>query len=285
VKNKFWVIFLLSRLFAQNGNDILAAGNPPLSQRMVDGEIGVLEMFLEVKFTDDQRVRLRQLWVEVWNKGDRKGIQIVLDDAKYVGHDDDLRAVRDSNQAAYVEEMRKDPRDPRNAVLLEAYNAAHPDRGEIMKARGWGQLVGEWKRQDAILPTRERYTGRLQGISATDSLILNIFSDGRFHHLWAHSNCGSGNTCCNEYSTTADGVVSVETTKLLLEATSGNELFKAPCTPQANLFQTLQQRRNVLSWSLRRDPATGSPQLCLEKRPFNPQWGQPSGVVCYLKQR
>ena len=77
----------------------------------------------------------------------------------------------------------------------------------------------------------------------------------------------------------------METTKLVLEATSGNELFKAPCTPNANLFQTLQQRRNVLSWSLRRDPAAGSPQLCLEKRPFNPEWGQPSGVVCYLKQR
>ena len=37
------------------------------------------------------------------------------------------------------------------------------DRGEVMRARGLGQLVGEWKRQDAILPTRERYTGRLQG--------------------------------------------------------------------------------------------------------------------------
>jgi hypothetical protein len=215
-------------------------------------------------------------------------MQDLLDNVSYAGKPRELRTVRDSNQAAFVEDMRRDPRDPGNAILLAAYNAAHPDRGEVMLTRGLGQLVGEWKRQDALMPERDKLTGRLRGITATDTLLLRIFRDGRFHHLWAHSHCISGYTCCNEYSTMADGTLSTEGTKLVLEAASGNEMFKAPCNPQANLFGKIKQTRMVLDWSLRRDARTGGLTLCIVNKPFSASWEQqPAGgdqLFCYAKQ-
>lgn len=290
MKSPLCIVLICTFAAAQSGDAVLAPGNPTLTQRMVNDAIAVWETFLELKFTGEQRRQLQQVIVDAWRRGDRKKIQDFLGDLKYVGKDDDLRAARDSNQAAFVEGLRRDPRDPANAIFLTAYNAAHPDRGEVMQARGLGQLVGEWQTGGAILPARDRTTGRLQGIRASDSLVLNIFSDGRFHHLWAHSHCDSGDTtCCRESSTSADGAISVEGSKLVLEATSGNELFKAPCLPKANLFQPIQQRREVLDWSVRRDPGTGTPKLCLARQPFNPQWnqqpGKQPGAVCYLKQR
>lgn len=288
MKSLLCVVLIWTFAAAQSGDAVLAPGNPTLTQGMVNGAVAVWETFLELKFTEEQRHQLQQVVVNAWKKGDQKKIQDFLEDLKYVGKDEALRATRDSNQAAFVEGLRRDPRDPANAIFLAAYNAAHPDRGEIMQARGLGLLVGEWKTSSAILPSRD-ITGRLQGIRATDSLMLNIFSDGRFHHLWAHSHCDSGDTCCRQSSTTADGAISVAGSKLVIEAGTGSELFKAPCLPKANLFQPLQQRREVLDWSVRRDPGTGTPQLCLASQPFNPQWNRPAGqqprAVCYLKQR
>lgn len=283
-----WSLVLTSILSAQSGDTILAPGNPPLTQRLFDGAVWTWENFLEVKFTVDQRRQLQRLAENAWRTNDQKRIKTVLDDFKYAGKEEELRGVRESNQASYVEALRKDPRDPGNAILLAAYNAAHPDRGEIMLARGLGRMVGEWKTGGALLPTRDPLTGANRGITATDSLVLNIFSDGRFHHLWAHSHCDSGNTCCRQYSTTADGNLSVEGSKLVLHAASGNELFKDPCKPTSNLFQPLQQPHVVLEFSLRLDTATRATQLCLSDQPFNPAWNQRPGsqpkVVCYLKQ-
>jgi hypothetical protein len=57
----------------------------------------------------------------------------------------DVKLPRESNQAAFVEEMRRNSQDPDDAIVLAAYDAAHPDRGEVIRARGSGRLAGNWQ--------------------------------------------------------------------------------------------------------------------------------------------
>ena len=278
-------LFLILTLAVRAQDPVLAPGNPPLTRSMVTGTLAVLEKFLELTFTPEQRDQWQQAIVAKWKRGDKVAIDSVTEDLKYLGNDDSLRAARESNEAGFVEGLRKDSRDPEAAVLLAAYDAAHPDRAPVMQARGMGRLVGEWKTQGAILPNRDPNTGRLRGISATDSQLLNIYSDGRFHYLWSHSHCDSGNTCCRQYGSSADGTLSANGPKLVLESTSGHEMSKNPCLASANMFQATAPHREAFDWSLDSDPRTRTPRLCLSGQPFNPQWNGPSHAVCYLKQR
>lgn len=271
---------------AQTSDTVLARGNPPLTQDMMDKDISVLEFFLELKLTATERQRFQDEIVEAWKKHDAEVIKNLLDNIKFAGKENDLRAVRETNQGAFVQDMRDKPHDTGNDVMLGAYNRAHPDRGEVMQARGMGQLVGKWETGGAIMPTRDPITHMMRGITATDSWVLNIFSDGRFHHMWAHSHCTSGTVCCNQYGTTADGNISKDGNRIVLEAVSGNEMFRAPCMPKGNLFQPIQAKRQEVEWSLKRDPNSGAQMLCLAQKPFPPSFEkaeEKAQSICYTK--
>lgn len=285
MKGVLCIILISSVCACQSGETVLAPGNPPLTEQMMNDVLAITEKFLELTFTAEQRLQLQRITADAWRRGDRKTIKTVLDDLKFVGKEDALRAARESNQATAVEELRRDSQDPNNAIVLAAYNAAHPDRGEIMQARGLGALVGTWHTGGSILPRRSYAYGPLIGIRATVSIILNIFSDGRFHYSWVHSHCASAESCCHHSGSAADGALSVENSKLVLEAASGFERYNDECSPERNVSQPIQQQREVFAWSLRNDPNTGMPEICLERQPFNPSWAEKSGTVCLVKHK
>src|SRR5579859_2948290 len=99
-------------------DQILAPGNPPLTHSMVEHRIAVLEEFLDAHLTAAQNEQFEAATVDAWRRHDKNIIQYTLDDLKLYGNDSQIKAVKGTNQEAYVDRMRDDPNEPLNAVLL-----------------------------------------------------------------------------------------------------------------------------------------------------------------------
>ena len=265
------------------GATVLAAGDPPLTQAMVDQRIVVWEVFFEVKINREQHDLLQRLLVEAWKQGDQEDIHGTVEDVKLYGKESDIVALRATNRSAYVDSLRKQPNDALARLILEIYDAAHPERKDFMRAHGMGDLVGEWKRIDYLSPTTAPYSHEVIGISFTDSLILDFYSDGHFKHFWVHSHCDSGYRCCRKYGTDVSGTVFVEGGKLVLKAESGTQLSDVPCNPAANSFGHIQPHEESFALSIKRRANNGL-ALCLAAQPFDPWQQGPGKTMCYEKQ-
>jgi hypothetical protein len=269
--------------FAYAQNEVLAPGSPPLTRTMIDQRIWVLETFLDIHLTPEQRERFARATTDAWKNGNMKVVQYTLSDLKLYGKEGDVKALKPLNQEPYVDRMRNEPDDPLNQVLLQAFDAAHPDRKDVMHERGLSNLLGKWERGDAMTPPRNPVTGRVAGVSFTDALVLNIFTDGHFQHLWSHSHCSNG-TCCREYGTAASGTVAVQGSKLVLNAASGNLFSKDACLPAGNTSQPMPPKTQNFDYSVHMDKGRNVPVLCLSDRPFQFDDKQPPQPFCYTKQ-
>jgi hypothetical protein len=267
------------------GSDpVLAAGDPPLTRSMVDRRLAVWEAFLQVRFTTAEREALANTIVDRWNQRDKEEIKNTLSDVKLYGHEAELKAARDANQAQFVQNLRNEPGKPQYAILLRAFQAAHPDDRDVMHARGLDDLVGKWEQGDAMTAGRNPITHRTEGISFTDALVLNIYSDGRFRHLWSHSHCSNG-MCCRQYGTAANGTIEVNGSTLVLANETGQMIARDPCLPSGNTGKTIEPVRETFHWSLQTDPATHARKLCLSRRPFQFTKEDTTKPGCYVKQR
>jgi hypothetical protein len=143
-------------VLAQNekGNRILAPGQPPLTQNMVDHLASIWQFLLDVRLTDGQNERLQKGFISYWTRNDRAAMDLTLANLKYFGQKEELTALRDSSQQVFVESMRREPDDLVSIVLLEAFDSAHSDKKAATRAKGFTDLVGTWKRQDGVLANR-----------------------------------------------------------------------------------------------------------------------------------
>jgi hypothetical protein len=270
-----------ARSYAQD--EVLAPGRPPLTKTMVDQRIWVLEKFLDIHLTPEERDRFTQATADAWKRRDKDIIQFTLNDLKLYGKESDIKVIQAQNEEQYVDKMRADPNEPLNAVLLEAYNAAHPDRKPVMQARGLGDLVGKWERGDGMAPQLNPITHQPMGISFTDALVLNIFTDGHFKHLWSHSHC-TGGACCTQIGTGADGTVDAEGSKLTLKAESGTIFSRSACVAGMNKAEAMKPVTQTFEYSVHMDKSKNVPVLCLSDRPFQLDTKQGPQPFCYIKQ-
>ena len=115
---------------------VLAAGDPPLTQAMVDQRTAVFEVFFEIKINREQHDLLQRLLIEAWKQGDQEVIHGTVEDVKLYGKESDIVAMRATNRSAYVDSLRKQPNDAMARLILEIYDAAHPERKDSMSAHG-----------------------------------------------------------------------------------------------------------------------------------------------------
>jgi hypothetical protein len=125
----FFLLSVPSAALAQKGG-VLVPGSPPLTQEMADRFDRFLEWIFDVPFTREQHDSLQAELVAAWKKKDAeaiKGVGELLNLQEQLGKasDAERQAARGGLQAGLVEELRKDPKDPMNASLLAAYDAAH----------------------------------------------------------------------------------------------------------------------------------------------------------------
>lgn len=270
----------VSTVFGQGS--VLVSGNPPLTEEMVQHRIWVLDTFLGVHLTSEQQQAVRQGMVKAWQGHDRKVMQYSLDDLKSYGNESGLKSMAATNLEGYVEDLRRHPEMPDDAALLAAFEAAHPEHRDVMHARGLGDLVGKWVTGDAMAPTRNPFTGAAQGVSFSEALVLNIFSDGRFENGWQHRACNHGPACCREYGSAAEGTITVQGSKLTLDAEKVLQISKDPCVPANNITNPMGAKQATFDWSIKRG-AEGKTMLCLSGRPF--QFVEKTEPVCYTKEK
>src|SRR3712207_5059719 len=89
------VLLLIAPLtFAQRpaqGGAVLAHGNPPLTQGMVDKNVALFEYTLEIKLTSEQRERFRQGLVRYWTENNSERIRAIVNNTVLAGQPDKLR--------------------------------------------------------------------------------------------------------------------------------------------------------------------------------------------------
>jgi hypothetical protein len=243
-------------------NTVLARGNPDLTQTVIDKLEYVYSSILDIRLDRPQKARFRQGVIEYWITNDREGIHSALDNLKYYDSPGQLDELKGSSQAAIVEGLRRDvanTSDPVSAVLIEAFDRAHPSMRAATRTRTFEDLVGTWKRQDA-LGSRVDSSGRVSGVSFTDSSTIEIDPNGSFALVNVHNHCSGG--CCRLDGSEEFGSVSLVSGNLVFQTNKGSKLIEDGCLG-AKQRTLIKAHRSVLSWSVRTNPNNNAPTLCL----------------------
>jgi hypothetical protein len=260
--------------YGQANTIATATGQPLLSEEMVDQYRTIYEFLLEIKLSSQQKIRLQNGLAQYWKQDNAEAIAQTTTDLKYYGKADELESLRNSSQKILVEAFRRDINDTISIIFIEAYDAAHPERVQLTKARTFKDLIGIWKRTDGLL-AEKTYSGQPAGVSYTESETLEIFPDGKFKHMKVHTHYTGG--CSQVDGKTEYGKISVDGIKLILEIQSGSEMVKDACTPALNKQKKVRPHQEIFPWVIKPDPDNNNVlTLC---------WNTSSTTaVCFEKQ-
>lgn len=242
---------------------LLADGNPPLTQAVVDRVESVFERLLDIRLTATQHTRLRQGLIAYWTEKNQNGMRTTLTNARYYDSPAEIAELRSSGQTAIIEGLRRDAaetNDPVSTVLVEAFDQAHPNMRASTRARTFADLVGTWKKQDSLLADRNPYSGSPQGVSYTDSHSVQIDADGKFAVVKVHNHCNGG--CCRLDGEEDFETVNLGSGNLNFQTTKGSKLIDDGCLGKKQRTEVVTHR-DSFSWSIRKNPNTGALSLCL----------------------
>jgi hypothetical protein len=249
------VMAILSSIaFGQDSTSVLAQGQPPLTQQMVDRLAVVYETILDFKFIPAQRSRFQQGEIDYWIKRDVEGIKQSLDNLKYYGQTEQLAEMRTrKTQDVLIESLRRDieaTKDPVSIVIVEAFDRAHIDRGKATAPKGFSDLIGTWKRTDYLLAQRSPAGGQI-GVGYTDSGNIEIMADGRFKLLKVHDYYAG--SCSRQDAMTETGRLSVSGTKIVFQIMAGSRQTKDGCSG-AGARTVIKPETASYTWSIRPNP-------------------------------
>jgi hypothetical protein len=224
--------------------------------------------------SSQQKIRLQNGLAQYWKQDNAEAITQIITDLKYYGKADELELLRNSSQKILVEAFRRDINDTISKIFIEAYDAAHPERVQLTKARTFKDLIGIWKRTDGLL-AEKTYSGQPAGVSYTESETLEIFPDAKFKHMKVHTHYTGG--CSQVDGKTEYGKISMDGIKLILQIQSGSEMVKDACTPALNKQKKVRPHQEIFPWVIKPDPDNNNVlTLC---------WNTSSTTaVCFEKQ-
>lgn len=115
--------------YSQDRDVVLAQGNPPLTQLMVDKTTGLLEWSLEIRLPAEHKSMLQKVLIRAWqtkNQGEIQSTLNIIDihDKVVQMSEADRNNVRGRLQAAFLENLRNEPNDEMSRILVSAYEAA-----------------------------------------------------------------------------------------------------------------------------------------------------------------
>lgn len=259
-----------------NSRKILAAGEPPLTEEMVERLQSVYETILDIKLDGGAHTRFQKGLVEYWTTRNADGISGSLTNLKYYGQPDELASLKSSSQNVIIESLRRDIEatgDEVSRVLVEAFDAAHGDRRAASRAKTFNDLIGVWKRTDFLVADKPDSGGQI-GAGYTDTGTLKINEDGSYQLVKVHNHYGSG--CSRMDGSTESGSVSTKGTNLIFQVKSGSTETKDGCLQQ-NSRGAIKPHMETLAWSIRPNPDKENiATLCINT-------GKDT-AVCYEKQ-
>jgi len=234
-------------------------GEPALSQVIIDQYRSVYEYLLELKLNEQQKMRLQNGVIHYWKVNNPEAIEQIISDVKYYGKTDELESLRNSSQSVIVEAFRRDENDSVSLLWTEAYDAAHPERIQATKAKGFTDMIGTWKRTDGLL-AEKTYSSQPAGVSYTESESIEISADGKFKHIKVHSHY-SGN-CSQTDGKTEYGIIKLDGTKMIFDIQSGTEMVEDACSPSLNKQQLIKPHKESFPWIIKTNPNNNILTLC-----------------------
>jgi hypothetical protein len=108
---------------------VLAQGNPPLTQSMVDKSVGLLEWSLEIRMSPEHRSMLQKALMRAWQTKSQEEMKstvaiVDLHDKLMQMSEVDRQKLKGTLQAAVLENLRKETNDELSRILVSAYEAA-----------------------------------------------------------------------------------------------------------------------------------------------------------------
>jgi hypothetical protein len=271
------VVLLLCGIGSVYGQaTVLAKGNPALTQNTVERLESVYARLLDIRLDRTQRERFRQGIIKYWTENNRDGIKTSLDNLKYFDSPDEIAELKASSQAVIVEGFRRDAADtgdPVSGVLVEAFDNAHPGMRGATRAHTFSDLVGTWKRQDALGARIDPNNGSALGVSYTDSGTLEITPRGSFNLVKVHNHCSGG--CCRLEGSEESGTVTLASGQLDFQTNKGSKLIDDACVG-AKQRSAIKPHSESMGWSIRPNINNGVTSLCLNT--------EPGKAECYEKQ-
>ena len=126
----FVIMFAAAQTARTHPQDpILAQGNPPLTQSMVDKSVGFLEWCLEIRISPEHRSMLQKVLIRAWqtkNQAEMKSTLDILDihDKLAQMSEVERQKMKGPLQTAVLENLRKETNDELSRILASAYEAA-----------------------------------------------------------------------------------------------------------------------------------------------------------------
>ena len=263
--NAFFIALILLTIpaFGQSKN-VLADGNPPLTQTMINRLTTLMQWSLDSDFSDEERSELRSAVVSYWKNGDEKSIKSVLDtlafEQKLAGaSEDQKRNLQPQVQQKLLEEFEKDANEPLNKVLLAAYRRNHDANNSNAETGGSLEaLIGRWQVRHAnSMTTQNVYTGALGDANGMIAE-YDIKPDGSviFSFFMSQNNYG----CTTKIKTSKTGRVVVNGSRAVFNYTKGTTTSSDSCIAKNNYTKSLGQTVETLDFTISRE--NGKKQFC-----------------------
>lgn len=251
---------------------MLADGNPPLTQEMVNNLVGFFEFAFEGTFTNVQRREFQQQLVTSWRGNDDKAIDSVVSLLKINAQLPQLSAdqrleVQKQSQATLLEEFRKQPDNETGRLLLAVYEDSHGAKRtngpesreratpwEVSTGRASGipaEIVGSW-RAGTVSSTSfmNKNTGSYAAPSGTQAS-YTIFADGRYEY--AGMTQQSMYNCTTRFMTYKTGVVAINGSTLTFIPKNSQFTSEDTCMAKNNYKKAAGMERETYQWRLERD--------------------------------
>lgn len=265
---------------------VLADGEPPLTESTVNRLIDLYEFALDGRFTSVQKKEFTQKLVEQWKSNDTKAISSyvklleiygklsALDNAK-------LREAQSQFQNALVGELKKNPGEGYNPLLISVYNKAHTDDKiesqsetlgsvnstsvDLFSGNTPSQLIGKWQ---AGSTSSTSYTNSVTGASTNGGgtqVMYTFFPDGRFEYANLYSL--TSYSCTTQTMLYTIGHYEVTGSVLKMVTEDGKFTSQDNCNRQYNYEKPAKLETESFNWRVERDEY--GTKICLQNSRLN----------------
>lgn len=248
---------------AQSRN-VIADGQPPLTQTMVNRLTRLMEWSLDVDLNDEEQTALRSAVVGYWQRQEEKEIKAVLNMLDFeqklaTATDEKKRELQPQIKEGVIKAIKEDPKDPMNQVLAAAYRRSQNSQQPAGSTGGLSDIVGRWQVSHMnSLTTQNVYSG---AIGDSNGMIaeFDIKPDGRVIYSFYLSQVNYG--CTTKLKTTKIGRLAISGSRLVFNYSTGTTTSQDSCNAKYNYTKDLGPTTDAYEFGLA--SKDGKAQLCI----------------------
>ena len=255
---------MLATVALAQSRNVIADGQPPLTQTMVNRLTRLMEWSLNTDLNDEEHTALRSAVMSYWQRQDEKEMKAVLNMLDFeqklaTATEEKKRELQPQIQEGVIKAMKEDPNDPMNQVLATAYRRSRSASTTPGSAASLGDIAGRWQVSHMnSLTTQNVYSG---AIGDSNGMIaeFDIKPDGRVIYSFYLSQVNYG--CTTKLKTTKTGRVSINGSQLVFNYSIGTTTSQDSCNVKYNYTKDLGPTTDTYDFGL--STKGGKRQLCV----------------------